>query len=324
MSLGTGAAAAIRFNRFVLDVTSTDPEILAAIERRFAALAAPSGSAQEHLRVDVRAVPADSILRPTDEAGRLVYESEGGRAYWDERDERLEARVEAGTATCRPAAGQAEIVVDDSAPDLVWAASRPLFTLCLYEMLRARGLYFLHSGAVEASGKCLLITGGSGAGKSTTTAALAGLGLRMLGDDTVFVDSSGEDILIQPFPDELDLSSESVELLGLQDCARTRLPGTEKWQLAPRELGFAVAERSSPPSLLVFPEFSSGEPALREIGVDEVLLELTPMVLLTAEATVRGHLDALARLAESVTSYRFALGSNLDRAARVLAELASG
>jgi hypothetical protein len=324
LSLGAGAAAAIRFNRFVLDVTSNDPEILEAVVRRFAALPVPSENSEEHLRVDIRAVPATSILRPTDEAGRLVYESESGGAYWDEDDGRLEASAEAGTALCRPAAGYAEIAVDDSAPDLVWAASRPLFTVCLYELLRARGLYFLHTGAVEANGRCLLLAGASGVGKSTMTAALAGLGLPMLADDTVFVDASGADLLIQPFPDELDLSTSSIELLGLQERARTRMPGTEKWQLDPRELGFPVADRPSPPSVLIFPEFSRGEPALREIGVDEALLELTPMVLLTGEATVHGHLDALVRLAASVQSYRFALGSSLDRAAGTLFELASG
>ena len=292
--------------------------------RRFAALPAPREDSEEHLRVDVRAVPATEIVRPTAEAGRLVYESESGRAYWDEDDGRLVASAEAGTALCRPAEGYAEIVVADAAPDLVWAASRPLFTLCLYELLRARGLYFLHTGAVEANGKCLLIAGTSGVGKSTMTTALAGLGLPMLADDTVFIDTTGAELLIQPFPDEIDLSTNSIELLGLQASARTRMPATEKWQLDPRELGFAVAERPSPPSVLIFPAFSRGEPALREIGVDEALLELTPMMLLTGEAAVRGHLDALARLARSVRSFRFALGSSLDRAAGALLELASG
>ena len=324
MTLGAGSAAAIRFSRFALDVTSNHPELLEAIARRFAALRAPAGAPEERFQVDVRAVPAGRVPRPTEEAGRLVYESEGGRAYWREDAERLEADAGAGTATCRPVAGLAEIVVDEAAPNLVWTASRPLFMLCLAELLRTRGLYFLHAGAVEANGRSLLVVGTSGAGKSTMTTALAGLGLPLLSDDTVFVDATGSELLIQPFPDELDLSTRSIELLGLQGLARTRLTGTRKWQLAPQEAGLAVAERPSPPSVLIFPEFSRGEPELRPIGVDEAMLELVPMVLMTAEATVRGHLDALARLASSATSYRFSLGSDLGRAARVLAELATG
>jgi hypothetical protein len=323
LSLGKGSAAAIRFDRFALDVTSSRPELSEAIARRFAALQVPTGAPEERFQVDVRTVPAGSILRPTEDAGRLVYESDSGRAYWDEHDERLEASAEAGTATCWPVAGRAEIVVDESAPNLIWAASRPLFTLCLTEMLRARGLYFLHAGAVEANGRCLLIVGTSGVGKSTMTTALARLGLPLLSDDTVFLDAIGDELLIQPWPDELDLSTRSVAMLGLGDSSLTRLPGIEKWQLAPREAGLAVADRPSTPSVLIFPEFSRGEPEVREIGIDEAILELVPMVLLTAEATVRSNLDALARLTGSVRSFRFSLGSDLDRAARALAELAS-
>jgi hypothetical protein len=59
-----------------------------------------------------------------------------------------------------------------------------LFTqYVLAALLRQRGLLVLHANAVTAPGGAIVIGGESGAGKSTTTAALLGAGCRMLSDD---------------------------------------------------------------------------------------------------------------------------------------------
>ncbi len=71
----------------------------------------------------------------------------------------------------------------------------------------------LHSGAVERSGRVLLIAGPKGAGKSTLTAALVQSGARYVTDEVALVDLPvGR---LRPYPKPLDLSADSFRLLGL-------------------------------------------------------------------------------------------------------------
>jgi hypothetical protein len=319
----SAACASLRFHDFELLVECDDAAILEAVRRRFAADAASvAGPPVETLRLVVRTVPAAAVPRPA-AGGRLVYESPRGRAYWYD-DERLELATDAGHAVCRPAGDTAEITVAAGAGDRVWTASRPLLTLTLAELLKARGLFFLHAGAVQVTEGSLLLPGTSGAGKSTLTAALARDGLALLGDDSVFLERAAGTLRVRRFVDEVDLAERSLELLGLGCGDRRRLAGIEKAQLGAGELGVRVGDATTAPRFLVFPALSADGPKLRPVSVDEALLELMPNVLLTSAATTELHVSLLAELAGSARAFRLDVSPDLQAAVRLLrAELAS-
>lgn len=312
--------ATIRFHEFELGIEGDDPATVAAIERRFAAGPAPAvASTSEVLRFVVRSVRPEALPRPG-AGGRLVYESPRGRAYWYD-DGRLELELPAGHAVCRTAAGVAELTVVAGARESVWAASRPLFTLTLAELLKQHGLYFLHAGAVQGTGGSLLLPGDSGAGKSTLTAALARSGAPLLGDDSVFLANGAGGLEVRSFPDELDLSTGSLELLGLDAVRRTRLDGVEKWQVAARDAGIEVGDEVSRPRALVFPVLGGDRTRLEEIADDEALLQLTPNVLLTSVGAIERHFEALAHLA-TLPTYRLLVGPRLAEAVDIVREVA--
>jgi len=62
----------------------------------------------------------------------------------------------------------------------------PLIKTCLVEIALQRSGDFgaVHAAAVVRDGRCLLLAGASGAGKSTITAALVAAGFELMGDDT--------------------------------------------------------------------------------------------------------------------------------------------
>ena len=256
LSPGTGAPAAIRFNRFVprrhLDRSGRFSPPSSADSRPWRRRL---GAPQEHWRVDVRGSPQTAFCAPPrgragSSTSRKVAERTGTSAMSARGEGRGRNRDRAGRQRDRPRSSSTTPRRTSSGP-----LEAALHALSPYEMLRARGSISCTAVRLRRAENVCFITGGSGAGKSTTTAALAGLGLRMLGDDTVRRLQRRR----HPHPavsGRAPTSSESVALLGLRDCARTRLPGTEKWR-SPHGSWAAVAERSSPASLLVFPSFQA-------------------------------------------------------------------
>jgi hypothetical protein len=168
----------------------------------------------------------------------------------------------------------------------------------------------VHAGGLEDDGRALLVAGRSGSGKTTLSVALARTGLGFLGDDTLFLDADGR---VRAFPDLVDLSEESLGLLGLTDARRTRLAGRPKWQLEPSEVESTAPPGVGTPALLVFPRLSAGQPRVEQIRGDDALLELLGNVVMTDAASTQRHLDALGVLA-SVPAYRLHTGDDLPAA----------
>jgi len=88
--------------------------------------------------------------------------------------------VEAGAVTFERNSGCEDVILARCFTDQVLAA-----------LLRHRGLLVLHANAVEVSGGVIVIGGESGAGKSTTLAALRDRGGRMLSDDVTALRPGG-------------------------------------------------------------------------------------------------------------------------------------
>jgi hypothetical protein len=261
-------------------------------------------------------------------AARPVYDPPGGEVVYDDGADllyirygpRLQVLCEPGRGWSRASAGDTERIPEED----LWALSHPLFTLPLVELLKRRGLYGLHAAGLCRDGRLLLLPGTSGSGKSTLALALARAGFGFLGDDTLFLARRPEGLKVLAFPDEVDLTDQSVaffpELASLLD---TGLPaGWRKRQTRAEQAYGAEVVWECEPALLVFPRVSGvAASELAPMPREEALLELAPNVLLTEPGSSQAHLDALAELVERSECWRLATGTDLEAAVRLLESL---
>ncbi len=171
--------------------------------------------------------PGHDLERP--DRIRSIYDPPLGEVVYDERADLL--YIEHGPrmrALCEPAAGRARFSAIQPDENDLWLLSHPLFSLPFVEMLKRRGLYSLHAAGLSANGRALILPGTSGSGKSTLAVALARAGLGFLGDDTLFLSSNPEGLRVLAFPDEVDLTEQSVAFFP--EVAPWLTPATEGWQ----------------------------------------------------------------------------------------------
>jgi hypothetical protein len=258
------------------------------------------------------------------EGGRPVYEPPQGEVVYADADDVLYLEVGPRLRVlCDPGEGRVRISARGVEGDDLWLLSHPLFTIPLAESLKRRGLYHLHAGGLARGGRALLLPGTSGAGKSTLTLALVRAGFGFLGDDTQFLARRPGGLRVLAFPDELDLTEQTVSFFPeLADLDAPRPSGWRKRQLRAENVYGAEVVWECEPALLVFPRVAgTRESALEPLGKAEALLELVPNVLLTEPRSSQAHLDALAELVARSGCYRLATGTDLDGAIRLLEEL---
>jgi hypothetical protein len=279
--------------------------------------------------------------------GRPVYDPPEGTVLYEDEGDRLV--LELGPrlrAVCEPGLGRARLAclgIDCEGGDL-WTLSHPLATLPLVELLKRRGLYSVHAAGLCRNGRGLVLPGTSGAGKSTLTIALVRAGFGFLGDDTLFLAQRPEGLRLLAFPDEIDLTEQTVAFFPeLAPHLAAPRPGWRKRQLriagrlevpgeatgcsqSPKERAGHIETVSRAevvwecaPGHLVFPRVTGREES-RLIPLDpgEALLELVPNVLLTEPASSQAHFDALAGLANASACWRLETGRDLAGAVRLL------
>ena len=188
--------------------------------------------------------------------------------------------------------------------------------------LRERGKYYLHaSGAVAPDGRAWILTGDTGAGKSTLAFALSRAGWRILGDDGVIIEHSHDGPVAHPWSDPLRVSlklSGRYPMLGESAQApadndeRQRVPVRSELGRRARIAGILLLEQSA---RHIFHRVA-GDVALSAV------VRQSPWVML-GDAPALDHYRALHRLIEQVPAYRFTHSADqLDTIARTLAEAA--
>lgn len=276
-----------------------DGSTAVALAERFAAFPAPAPGAQPavdvdfHLGVPLHAEPRD---------GRLVYESEHARALYSPGEDALYAfHAGGGSLRCDPVTGSAELVSEARSDETTWLLTRPLLTLALMEILRARGLHPLHAATLAGPGGGIVVCGPSGAGKSTLALALATAGLDYLGDDLALLRPRPGGVEVLGFPDELGLVGGPPR------------PGWPKGRLAVADaIPPARVREGCVPRLVVALSETAGNRVPEPVDPDAALLELVPSILLTEPRRVQAHLDALATLVASATLWRMAVRPDLE------------
>ncbi len=114
-------------------------------------------------------------------------------------------------------------------------------------ILRLRGLVCLHASAIAIGGRALVILGPAGAGKSTTAAAYAQLGYKVLSDDIVALDERDGGFLVRPAYPRIRLWPASVEaLFGAETALPLLTPTWEKRYLDLTQAGYGFQEHSLP------------------------------------------------------------------------------
>jgi hypothetical protein len=256
---------------------------------------------------------------------RPVYESESGLVQYAESLDAL--WIDGAPAVCvrsQPACGRTVVSVLESEAELDWLLTHPLFTLPLIECLKRRGRFSLHAAGVARGDRALLLAGSTGAGKSTLALALSEAGFAYLGDDMLFLERAARRLQVLAFPEEVDVS---VETVGLLPCLAGRLRAPEllgwpKRQLSTWDLsGPGVAWRCDPVALILPRIADRAESALTRLDSSQAFFELLPNVLLTESASSQAHLDALAELVGSRPCYRLDTGRDLAGAAALLRPL---
>lgn len=155
----------------------------------------------------------------------------------------------------------------------------------------------LHAAAVEHGGTGILLPGASGAGKSTTAAALVMDGFRYLTDELVAL--RGPEML--PFPKAVTLDRRSATALGLSaGSAEDR----ETLHLPADELGPAPMASPCAPRLVVFPLIDPSQPTSidRLDGADAMLALSTNCVNLAEHGG--GGVRRLAEVVEACRCYQ--------------------
>jgi len=144
-------------------------------------------------------------------------------------------------------------------------------------VLRLRGVTCLHASAVAFGDYSVAFVGWAGAGKSTTAAAFARQGGRILSDDIVALEEKEAGFHVLPAYPHLCLWPDSVNMLfGSPEALPRFVPDWEKRRLAPGGHGARFEDRPFPLGAIYILGDRRPEPApyVEKIGAQDALVSL--------------------------------------------------
>jgi hypothetical protein len=200
-------------------------------------------------------------------------------------------------------------------------------------VLRLRGVIPLHASAVSIADYAIAVAGPAEAGKSTTAAAFASCGYRVISDDVVALREEGSRFLVPPGYPRVNLWAESVEgILGENDRLPLNSPNWEK-RFMPLEAQTQFEARSLPLGaiyLLERREKGLRTPVVEPISDVEAFMALmgnTYMNYLPDTGRQRHEFELLGRVVANVPIRRVVAPSDFsmlpDLAGKIAADAAS-
>ena len=199
-----------------------------------------------------------------------------------------------------------------SRPDAV-ADLLSRFMFGLLTRVTERGIYAIHAGAVESDGGATLLSGRSGAGKTTLVLNLLQRGFRLLSDELAIVEPSTQRIL--PYRRSLHIRPGTPELIPALRLVERPSPMLVNgaWTLTPAMLEEALPDCLAPPARLTSVLLLGGTPdaesppALTPVPPAVAALELLRATW-AASVDFEAGLRRVSRLLEGVSCARLRIG----------------
>jgi hypothetical protein len=221
------------------------------------------------------------------------------RILWgDFADGRLVLSDGRSTATVDYRAGQATLELTERTEAAEYVATHRLFPIALAELLRTRGVYYLHAAAVASAFGAVLFAGDSEAGKSTLAYCAMRDGMKFIADDglllafaadgTPYVEAYYREFALDPrcmTPEDRARSLVS-EPMNTGDPRSRLIPEASHCAKGARVISVMGLERTAGPSRVC---------AVSRTELLGELLRQNPLVALNPELAP-AHLGALGRL----------------------------
>jgi hypothetical protein len=169
----------------------------------------------------------------------------------------------------------------------------------------------LHAGAVSKEGRCFILPGKSGTGKSTFTAWLTVNGFQYLTDELVFL---GNDGTVSPLTRPINLKvNENHESWLLQDGHNGQVITSNNGSMIPHRLLNSVFSANHPRVTdIIFPEFKQGV----EVTFTEISPARSCLHLMQSHVNARNFdshgIAELSAIVRQCRSYRLVYGSFAD------------
>jgi ABC-type lipoprotein export system ATPase subunit len=220
----------------------------------------------------------------------------------------------------------------DGPMDLLSPKLTRIVTYALAGVLRRRGLFELHSGAMvePVSGNGVLIIGSSGSGKSTLTVQLAAAAWPFLTDDVLVLDHEQLQVRAWPMRRCFAITSETFAASSFLQ-SRTSIENLhaqtdDKKQFVPHDIFATGFRENCVPRSLFFSQIS-GEPTSRvsALSAGETMTRLIRMNPWSCydQTTAANHLAVLSALVKQARGYALFAGTDLlnpENAARLIAK----
>ncbi len=301
------------FHGLRLELQANAP-VLMALRGRLRAFPGVEEAEPADLQMEWIPVPAADRHAVQCPAGpsRAVLSLSGGQVrYFEETDELYAEAGSWARLLCQGRNGCSRVSYVEAVPEAVGYLTHPFLTIPLQEMLKRRGLFMMHAAALGDRGRGVLLAGESGAGKSTLALALLRGGWDFLGDDTVFLSSRGEAWRVLAFPDEVDVTPQTLAFFPelSRNAAHEGASFRLKRPLDVCALYGVAATWECEPRMLVFPHPGVGDRSeFTPLGRDEALMQLASNVLRTDPVASQRHLDALAGVVRQCACFRLKTG----------------